>query len=62
MEFSDTKLQEFRENHKTQFLAGQFDALLHKRDETIELGKGDSSMLELASEEVKGLDEQLDSL
>lgn len=62
MEFPAEKLKEFKENHKTQFLAGHFDALLKKREETVSLGKGDSTMAELAAEEAAGLSKQLEEL
>jgi peptide chain release factor 1 len=61
MEYSEEKLNEFRENPKTQFLAGQFDALLRKRDDSAML-LSDESMKELAAEEIASLDEQLSSL
>jgi peptide chain release factor 1 len=61
MEFSEEKLQEFRENPKTQFLAGQFDALTKRRDESAALA-ADPSMRELAEEELRSLDEQRQGL
>ena len=61
MEYSEDKLQEFKENPKTQFLAGQFDVLIKKREES-ELLLTDEGMRELAEEEVKGLNSELDTL
>lgn len=62
MEFDAEKLGQFRENQKTQFLAGQFDALMKKRDETAELAKNDPAMRELSEEELSMLDGQLEGL
>lgn len=61
MEFEETQLQQFRESHKTQFLAVQFDALMKKRTET-ELLCEDESMRELAEEEIAVCTEQLTHL
>ncbi len=62
MEFTETQLTLFRENHKTQFLAGQFDALLAQRDEAQHLLESDPGMRELAEEEIAGIMEQLTHL
>ena len=62
MEFTETQLALFRENHKTQFLAGQFDALVAQREEATLLMDSDPGMRELALEEVEGLTEQLTHL
>ncbi len=62
MEFTETQLALFRENHKTQFLAGQFDALLAQRDEAQHLLESDPGMRELAEEEIAGIMEQLTHL
>ena len=35
MEFDQTKLEEFKENHKTQFLASQFDVYFEKHSQEI---------------------------
>jgi len=61
MEFSKELLQTFRDNHKTQFLAGQFDLLLKQREESEEMAKSDPSMAELAKEEIENLNVQLKS-
>jgi len=60
MEFSEEKLQEFRENQKTQFLMTQFDALMGKRAESALLLE-DENLKDLAVEEVKELDAQLEA-
>ncbi len=62
MEFLDEKLTEYRENQKTQFIATQFDALAAQKEEAEELGKSDPEMAELAAEDVKGLEEQMEAL
>ena len=59
MDFNESQLAAFRDHHKTQFLAGQFDALLKKRIEAEELRDSDPAMRELAEEEIAGLTEQL---
>jgi peptide chain release factor 1 len=59
MEFNEDIIQSFRDNHKTQFLASQFDALLKKRDESQELADNDPSMKELVAEEITELETQL---
>jgi peptide chain release factor 1 len=59
MEFSDEKLQEFKDNHKTQFLASQFESELVKLREAEELAASDPEMAELAKEEIESLTNQL---
>lgn len=59
MEFNEEQLTTFREHHKTQFLCGQFDALLKKREESEMLRDTDEAMRELAEEEIQILTEQL---
>ncbi len=61
MEIKDEQLALFRENHKTQFLCGQFDALRTKRLEAEELA-ADPTMAELVQEEITSLDEQITHL
>lgn len=58
MEFSEEKLQELRDNQKTQFLMTQFDALREKRADA-EVMLSDSDMKELAEEELKTIDAEL---
>lgn len=62
MEFDQKKLEEFKENQKTQFLASQFDALTRRREELAELAVGDKEMKELADEEAKELNTQMQQL
>jgi len=59
MEYDQEKLQEFKENHKTQFLASQFESELLKLTEAQELADSDPEMAELAKEEIERLTEQL---
>lgn len=61
MEWIDDKLSEFRENQKTQFLAGQFDELIKKKHDAEALFE-DESLRELAEDEVKDIDAQLTHL
>ena len=60
MEYNEEKLNEFRTNQKTQFLASQFDALINKRKES-ELLLSDEAMKELAEEEIQDGEEEVDS-
>lgn len=62
MEYDDSLLATFRENPKTQFMAGQFDAILDKKSETLALAKEDPAMAALIEEEVKTLTDQADAL
>ncbi len=62
MEFNDTQVTLFREHHKTQFLAGQFDDLLKRREEAKILMESDPSMQELGEEEVRTITDQLEHL
>ncbi len=59
MEFSADKLQEFKENAKTSFLAGQFEVLLRKRTESQAMAASDPEMAEMAQEEIGELNVQL---
>ena len=59
------KLEEFKKNHKTNFLAVQYETLLQKEEEAHKMAK-DEGMQELAGEELvalaeqkKGIEEQL---
>jgi peptide chain release factor 1 len=60
MEFDQEKLKEFKENHKTQFLASQFESELVKLTEAQELSDSDPEMAELAIEEIATLTKQLE--
>lgn len=62
MTIDDTKLQEFRENHKTQFLMSQFDVLQQKYDEAQLMYDSDESMRELAKEELNQISDQRQAL
>lgn len=57
MQYSEDQLSIFQENPKTQFLAGQFEALIAKRAE-VEPMLADATMKELANSELAELDEQ----
>lgn len=59
MEFDEEKLEEFHENHKTQFLASQFDSYMKKLEDAKALASSDPEMAELAQEEIKELEGQL---
>lgn len=58
--WSVEKLEQFREHHKTQFLASQFDELYKKYEEAVALAESDDSLKELAEEEIVMLSAQLD--
>lgn len=62
MEYTEEELDSLRENHKTQFLASQFDELVKKRDGALALKEADPEMAELAIEEVKELEAQQEAL
>lgn len=62
MEFRDEQITQFKENHKTQFLASQFSALLASRESAAEMAESDPDMAELAAEEVAQITVQLESL
>ncbi len=62
MEFDQEKLAEFRENHKTQFLASQFDAYTQKLADAQALADSDPEMAELANEEIATIQQQLQSM
>ncbi len=61
MEFTSDSVADFRENHKTQFLAGQWLDLLAKRDAALVLGE-DPEMASMVAEEVTEIEGQLTSL
>ena len=60
MEFSEEIIKTFRDSHKTQFLASQFDALLKQRAESQSMADSDPEMAELAQEEIDSLNTQLE--
>ncbi len=59
MDYDQDKLQEFKENQKTQFLASQFESELVKLTDAQELADSDPEMAELAKEEIEQLTKQL---
>ena len=59
MEHDQEKLKIFRENHKTQYLASVYDAEFRKLQEARELAASDPEMAELAQEEIRVLEKQL---
>ena len=62
MDFDTEKLKEFREHHKTQFIASQFDALQKQKEESEELAAHDPEMAELAKDDIANLTAQLEAL
>ena len=62
MEYLQSQLDLFRDNMKTQFLAGQFSQLLAQRTEAEAMKDADPEMAEMAEEEIKDLTAQLDAL
>lgn len=59
MEFNTEKLEEFKQNEKTQFLAEHFFGLQDKLAEAEKLAENDAEMAELAQEEIENLKKQL---
>jgi peptide chain release factor 1 len=62
MNYEEHTLASFRENPKTQFLAGQFDELTRLHDEAVVLGESDPDMAAMAAEEVAALEAQRGAL
>lgn len=62
MDYSDSELEIFRSNQKTQFLAGQFDILTRKQTEASALGEIDPEMSALVAEEINNLEKQRQNL
>ncbi len=63
------KLKELKKDHKTNFLAVQYEELLKKEEETKVMTEGDEAMKELAEEELcmieeqkKGIEKQLEQI
>lgn len=54
--------EQYKKNHKTQFLASQFETLTKKEDELRKMTEGDQSMRELADNELKELAAQKEEL
>ncbi len=61
MEFNEERLTQFREDHKTQFMASQFDAVFKelKAAEALAL---DPELADLAGEEIESVTKQLEAL
>ncbi len=62
IDYEDEKLSLFRENYKTQFLASQFDELLEKKRETVDLAELDPGIKDLVKEELLEINKQLNDL
>ena len=62
MEHNQDTLEEFRANHKTQFLASQYDVYVQKLEEAKAMIEADPEMAELAQEEVAELEHQLQGM
>ena len=58
MEYNEEELQDFRDNQKTQFLAGQFDDLTKKQVSAKKLAEEDPEMTELAEDEIQEIEKQ----
>ncbi len=62
MEWNEEQLKEFKENHKTQFLASQFESYLAKLEDAKTLAASDPEMADLAQEEIKEVETQLQAM
>lgn len=62
MEYNEEELQDFRDNQKTQFLAGQFDDLNRKQTSAKKLAEDEPEMAELAELEIQEIEKQKESL
>jgi peptide chain release factor 1 len=60
MEFDKDKLEEYKTNQKTQFLASQFESELEKLKDAEGLAASDPELAELAKEEIAVLTKQLE--
>lgn len=52
-------LTPFKENHKTSYLASEYERLLKQKEESLALAESDPSMAEMAKEEVASIEEQM---
>ena len=59
MNFDEDTLREFKDNPKTQYLAGQFEVLQRQLAESEEMVASDPEMAELAKDDIASLNEQL---
>ncbi len=55
MEYNEEELQSFRDNHKTQFTASQFDEVTKKITASLEFAAAEPEMAEMAEEELVAL-------
>lgn len=62
MEYNEEELQSYRDNHKTQFTASQFDDIAKKLEAAKQLALDEPEMAELAAEEVSMLEAQQKAL
>ena len=62
MEYNEEELQSFRDNHKTQFTASQFDDIAKKLEAAKQMALDEPEMAELAAEEVTMLEAQQKAL
>ena len=56
------KLEEYKKNPKTSYLALQYDDLIRKEEETKQMAREDASLASMVEEELKGLEEQKQGL
>lgn len=59
MEYNEEELQSFKDSHKTQFMAGQFDELLKQLEASKQLALDEPEMAELVEEEIQTIETQL---
>lgn len=55
-------LEALKQNHKTSFLAGEYEKLEREKRDVLAMAESDPSMLEMAQEEVKTIEEQMKGL
>ncbi|HMP67297.1 MAG TPA: PCRF domain-containing protein [Candidatus Paceibacterota bacterium] len=55
-------LEEYKKNYKTKFLAEEYERLLNKKKETLDLGTDDPEMKNMVELEIKDYDVQLESV
>lgn len=58
----EDKLEIYKKNHKTSYLATQFESLVKKEEETKEMIESDPTLKELAEDDLKSILEQKESL
>jgi peptide chain release factor 1 len=62
MEYNEEEIQTFRDNNKTQFIAGQFDDIAKKLESAKQLAIDEPEMAELAADEIKDLEVQQNAI